>query len=48
MWRRILAGPKDNHLVSDSMTVVADVVVRVTTVSDDDLMSLSAVGSMNM
>ena len=48
MQQRILAAPKGNHLVSDSMTVVADIVVRVTTVSADASMSLFTVDSVTM
>jgi len=45
MWQRILLEPKDNHLISDLMIAVTNVVVRVLTVLVDDLVLLSAVGS---
>jgi len=48
MLQRILADPKDNRLVSDSMIAVTNVVIRVSTVSTGALTLLSAVRSVAM
>ena len=46
MQQRIMAEPKDNHLVWDSIRVLEVVAARIEVILLDTLMSLSAVESV--